>query len=44
MFSGLKFAIRSLIRTPGLALSIMPIVKGGPFDSPADAVEVSHAI
>jgi len=29
MFSGLKFAIRSLIKTPGLALSIMPIVAPG---------------
>jgi hypothetical protein len=29
MFSGLKFAIRSLIKTPGFALSIMPIVAPG---------------
>ena len=62
MISGLKIAIRSLIKTPGFALSIMPIVALGvefnagmldtcascdasrPIDSPADGVEVSHAI
>jgi ABC-type lipoprotein release transport system permease subunit len=40
MFSGLKFAIRSLIKTPGFALSIMPIVALGERETSSSSLNV----